>query len=279
MLILTFEKQKTMTEQILMIVAILIIVYFVVRMSKKIPSKLAQDDELKLTKKEELKLSKERKKALNEKVSFYKNLNDKDKLSFEKRVLDFLNEIKITGVDCEAEELDRVLIAASAIIPVFQFPNWSYRNLDEVLLYPLPFNAHFSTEGDDTNIQGMVGNGFMNGKMILSKTSLRQGFQAEFDKKNVGIHEFVHLIDAEDGAIDGIPKVLMKQQFVLPWMNLIYKKINEIEKEKSDIRLYGATNEEEFLAVASEYFFEHHVQFKKKHPELFEILSYFYGAK
>jgi len=125
----------------------------------------------------------------------------------------------------------------------------------------------------------MVGNGFMNGKMILSKTSLRQGFQAELDKKNVGIHEFVHLIDGEDGSIDGIPKVLMKQQYVLPWMNLIYKKIEEINLDDSDIRNYATTNEEEFLAVASEYFFEHHQQLKKKHPELFEILSYFYSSK
>ena len=118
-----------------------------------------------------------------------------------------------------------------------------------------------------------------NTRWLLSKTSLRQGFQAELDKKNVGIHEFVHLIDGDDGEIDGIPKVLMTQQYVLPWMDLIYKKVDEIETNKSDIRLYGATNKQEFLAVASEYFFEHHIQLKMKHPELFEILSYFYNAK
>ncbi|MEN8927944.1 MAG: M90 family metallopeptidase [Flavobacteriales bacterium] len=258
-------------EQILLIAIILVVIYFALKISAKIPSKQTEimEDSPVLNWDE----------ILSEKVSFYKKLDEKDKTIFENRAQSFLNDIKITGVNCEVEELDKVLIAASAIIPVFHFPNWSYRNLDEVLLYPLPFNAHFSTEGEDTNIQGMVGNGFMNGKMILSRTSLRQGFQAELDKKNVGIHEFVHLIDGEDGQIDGIPKVLMTQQFVLPWMDLIYIKTKEIIAEKSDIRLYGATNEQEFLAVTSEYFFEHHTQFKKKHPELFELLSYFYSAK
>lgn len=258
-------------EQFILILVLLIILYFAIKTSKKIPSKEIESK----NSAPELNW----KDTLAEKVSFYKKLNEDDKLIFEQRAQDFLKEIKVTGVNCEAEDLDLILIASSAIIPVFQFPNWSYRNLDEVLLYPLPLNAHFSTEGDDTNIQGMVGNGFMDGKMILSKTSLRQGFQAELDKKNVGIHEFVHLIDGADGQIDGIPKILMTQQFVLPWMDLIYKKTKEIEAEKSDIKLYGATNEQEFLAVASEYFFEHHIQFKKKHSELFELLSFFYNEK
>jgi Mlc titration factor MtfA (ptsG expression regulator) len=258
-------------EQIILIAAILIIIYFATKISSKIPSKQAVN--------EEIKQKEQWSNTLFEKVSFYKKLDETDRKKFEERAQEFLNKIKITGVNCEVEELDRILIASSAIIPVFHFPNWNYRNLDEVLLYPLPFNANFSTEGDETHIQGMVGNGFMDRKMILSKTSLRQGFQAELDKKNVGIHEFVHLIDGDDGQIDGIPKVLMTQQYVLPWMDMIYKKVNEIESNKSDIRLYGATNEQEFLAVVSEYFFEHHTQFKKKHPELFEILSYFYNAK
>lgn len=258
-------------EQLLLIAAILIILYFAIKTSSKIPSKQAVN--------EEIKQKEQWSNALFEKVSFYKKLDETDRTLFEERAHQFLNDIKITGVNCEVEELDRILIASSAIIPVFNFPNWNYRNLDEVLLYPLPFNANFSTEGDETHIQGMVGNGFMNKKMILSKTSLRQGFQAELDKKNVGIHEFVHLIDGDDGEIYGIPKVLMTQQYVLPWMDLIYKKVDEIETNKSDIRLYGATNKQEFLAVASEYFFEHHIQLKKKHPELFEILSYFYNAK
>jgi Mlc titration factor MtfA (ptsG expression regulator) len=41
----------------------------------------------------------------------------------------------------------------------------------------------------------------------------------------------------------------------------------------SDINVYGATNKQEFLAVASAYFFERPQLFKEKHPELYAVLS------
>mgnify|MGYP000415700690 CR=1 FL=1 len=258
-----------MSDQLILIAAIGVLIYLASRLMKKIPQKESTDKN---------DLSASWKQTLESKVSFYNRLATEKKEEFENRISQFLNSVSITPVDCEVEELDKILIASSAIIPVFNFSNWTYPNLNEVLLYPKPFNAEFSHDGD-ANIQGMVGNGFMNGKMILSKTSLRLGFQAELDKKNVGIHEFVHLIDGVDGNIDGIPKVLMTQQYSLPWLDLVYRKINEIQTEKTDINVYGATNEQEFLSVASEYFFEHPKQLKKKHPELYEMLNYFYSEK
>ena len=52
----------------------------------------------------------------------------------------FFSRIRITGVGTEVEDIDKVLIAASAIIPIFGFPDWEYMNLHEVLLYPDSFN-------------------------------------------------------------------------------------------------------------------------------------------
>jgi len=39
---------------------------------------------------------------------------------------------------------------------------------------------------------------------------------------------------------------------------------------------YGATNQAEFFAVASETFFEKPQQLKHEHPELFELLVKYY---
>ncbi|APU69731.1 hypothetical protein C723_1783 [Christiangramia flava JLT2011] len=44
-----------------------------------------------------------------------------------------------------------------------------------------------------------------------------------------------------------------------------------INDNHSAIRKYGGTNQAEFLAVASEYFFERPDFLKKKHPELFKM--------
>jgi len=47
----------------------------------------------------------------------------------------------------------------------------------------------------------------------------------------------------------------------------------------SDINLYGATNDAEFFAVVSEYFFEKPDELKAKHPELYAMLEQMFRAK
>jgi len=55
-------------------------------------------------------------------------------------------------------------------------------------------------------------------------------------------------------------------------VKLIQNKTQEMLDDKSDINLYGATNNQEFLAVASEYFFERPQLLERKHPELYKRL-------
>jgi len=113
---------------------------------------------------------------LNDYVRFYQRLDEEGKEKFEERVQQFLTSVRITGVNAVVEDLDRVLIAAGAIIPVYAFPDWQYVNLHEVLVYPGTFNEDFDQEGWQRSISGMVGSGAMQNVMIISKWQLRQGF-------------------------------------------------------------------------------------------------------
>ncbi len=210
---------------------------------------------------------------LKNRVRFYKRLSKPQQLEFEKRVSTFLSQISIKGIGVEVDDEDRVLVAAGAIIPVFGFPEWEYLNLNEVLLYPNAFNENFETNGDGRNILGMVGWGYMNGTMTLSKPSLHLGFSNQTDKLNVGIHEFVHLIDKLDGAVDGVPDYLMDKALAMPWLEMMHKEMERMREDESDINPYGLTNQAEFYSVASEYFFERSALFKRKHPKLYEALS------
>lgn len=210
---------------------------------------------------------------LDQKVVFYHNLSPEDKNRFEHDIIRFFNNVRITGVNTEADITDRLLVASSATIPVFGFPDWDYTFLDEVLLYPNSFDSKYTINSKEETITGMVGNGTMEGKMILSKPSLHRGFDNTTDKQNVGIHEFIHLLDKEDGSIDGIPSFLNGKAYALPWLKLIQEKTAEIVKGKSDINEYGATHEREFLAVAGEYFFERPQLLQKNHPELYDLLT------
>ena len=211
---------------------------------------------------------------LEEHVAFYRQLDAEEKARFEKWVEVFLLNTIVTGVGVEVDDLDRLLVAASAAIPIFGFPNWMrYPHLKEVLLYPATFrDEDFGTEGADRDVEGMVGWGYMNGKMILSKPALHRGFDQP-GRSNVGIHEFVHLLDKADGEVDGLPEYLLEKQYSIPWMDLIRQEMEAIREGESDLRDYGGTKPSEFFAVASEYFFQRPRHLEREHPELFAMLE------
>jgi Mlc titration factor MtfA (ptsG expression regulator) len=211
-------------------------------------------------------------------VKFYRQLDEEAKLRFEKRIEHFLSAVKITGVNAVVEDIDKLLIASGAIIPVFAIPDWQYINLHEVLLYPGAFNEDFDQSGSDRPIGGMVGSGAMQNVMIINKWQLRQGFINDHDAHNTAIHEFVHLIDKMDGTMDGVPEIILERKYVNQWKNLMDSTISQMKMYGSDIDIYGATNPVEFFAVISEYFFEQPERLKANHPDLYAMLGKIYKA-
>ncbi len=211
---------------------------------------------------------------LEDKVEYYRNLPAEKKNLFEDDIIHFFNTVKIEGVKTDVTITDKLLVASSAVIPVFGFPEWQYHFLQYVILYPGAFDRNFKFDNKSEYITGMVGDGIMEGRVILSKSSLHLGFSNVRDKRNVGIHEFIHLLDKQDGVIDGVPTFLNEHEYVLPWMELIRSKTKKMfEGEHQDINFYGATSQIEFLTVTGEYFFEHPHLLEKNHPELFQLLS------
>lgn len=216
---------------------------------------------------------------LKQHVPFYTALDSNARLRFEERMLHFLSEVTLNGANATIEPMDRVFIAASAVIPTFGFDDWEYTNIDEVILYPETFGDEFEQQGDGRSVLGMVGWGVMNNTMVISQHELRQGFLNKTSKSNTAIHEFVHLLDKSDGAVDGIPENLVDRKYIKPWITLVHQKISAMLKGKSDINIYGATNEAEFFAVASEYFFERPDLLQKKHPDLYALLAEVFRKK
>ena len=212
--------------------------------------------------------------ALQRDVVFFRVLEPAEQQRFRRQVQVFLGEKRISGIRVEVDETTRVLVAASAIIPIFGFLDWEWGQISEVLVYPSRFDGDFQF-GDthDQNILGMVGTGSLSRLMILSKPDLISGFRNAADKRNVGVHEFAHLVDKTDGVIDGVPGVGLDRQAVGPWIDLVRRKMDKIEAGDSDINRYALTNEAEFFAVTSEYFFERPGVMLRKHPALYAALE------
>jgi Mlc titration factor MtfA (ptsG expression regulator) len=214
-------------------------------------------------------------KLLVDNVLFYKKLTTNEQQLFCAKIFHFLKSKNIEAVHFELEELDTLLVAASAVIPVFRFPTWNYSNLTTVLIYPDYFDddLQFDSKIEGRSIGGLVGSGRFESQMILSRKALHHGFSNKTDKGNTAIHEFIHLLDKEDGVIDGIPAALLDKQYIIPYLQLVHKEMEAINNDTSDIRSYGGTSEIEFLAVAGEYFFERPKLFQRKHPELYKMLD------
>ncbi len=111
---------------------------------------------------------------------------------------------------------------------------------------------------------------------VLSRAELLAGFSESAGKHNVGIHEFAHLIDQSDGIIDGIPATLPRE-CLRPWTTLVHEHLLHHQGADSGIPEYGYTNEAEFFAVASEYFFQSPDELARRDPELFALLVRIFG--
>ena len=78
---------------------------------------------------------------LDRRVPYYRGLDVATKERFRTLAAIFLDETTITGVGCEIDEPTRVLVAASAVIPILGFEDWEYQTLREVLVKPGEFVA------------------------------------------------------------------------------------------------------------------------------------------
>ncbi len=111
--------------------------------------------------------------VLQRDVVFFRTLDADAQQRFRQDIQVFLGETQVTGVDTEVDDTIRVLTAASAVIPIFGFPDWHWNQIKEVLIYPSRFNDGYEfQDASGRQILGMVGSGAMSRMMILSKTDL-----------------------------------------------------------------------------------------------------------
>ncbi|WP_460582275.1 zinc-dependent peptidase [Hymenobacter arcticus] len=214
---------------------------------------------------------------LLENVAFYRGLSAEDQARFEQAMQLFLARTRLTGIQTEVDDLTRVLTAAAAVIPVFGFPGWEYLTLHEVLIVPDAWQLETRPDQEVAALQGtLLGSvqRFQTSQyMRLSRAALVQGFTDPEDRRNVGVHEFAHLVDEADGEIDGVPGAGLPPALRPAWVAVMQRELAAIRAGRSDIDPYAGTNEAEFFAVVNEAFFERPEKLKEQHHELYDLLS------
>ncbi len=216
-------------------------------------------------------------KHLTERVGFYRALTKREQRRFETRMQLFLARTRLSGVETEVDDVTRVLVAASAVIPIWGFPDWEYPNLREVLIVPDMWQEQHKADHEFVPLQGtLLGSvrDFQDDQyMHLSKAALERGFRDWQNGENVGIHEFAHALDDADGKIDGIPALGLPDELRGAWTEVVRREIQRAQRGKGILSPYAGTNEAELFAVAVESFFEKPDKLAQHHPELYGLLS------
>ena len=226
--------------------------------------------------------------VLERRCDHYDRLPGELRARFEDDVRILIAEKRITGVEVEVTDELRLLVAASAVTLSVGWPGYEWDQLTEVLLYPDRFSRDYrvhvrvrtpeTDNGDEDEDEGerLLGQTHAWGTVILSVPALEESFDVPDDAFHVGIHEFAHLLDVSRSHFDGIP-VGLDAARSREWVALAEKEMDRLRQGKSAIDPYGEESPVEFLAVAIEAFFEVPQELRRRHREVYALLSAYFG--
>jgi Mlc titration factor MtfA (ptsG expression regulator) len=149
-----------------------------------------------------------------------------------------------------------------------------YDRLTEIIVYPYIY----SHRDDD---RAFLGEAQDWGTVVLSWPAVLQGLADPGDGHDTALHEFAHVLDRATGKFDGTPKLKRSEDY-RSWAQVMsrhYLRLRQgVSPESEVLRPYGAANEAEFFAVATEAYFNRALQLKKRLPDLYAELQAFYGG-
>ncbi len=206
---------------------------------------------------------------------FYANLSALDKEKFLVRLKSFV--WRIAWVEAGGMRIDdrvRVVIAAAAVRLALNLDEDIYYRLSEVVVYP----SHYVHPDRDGVI---FGEAHAWGTVVLSWDAVLQGLANPEDGHDTATHEFAHVLDRNTGDFNGTPELRAREHY-RAWAVVLserYERLRDGKRaERRVLRDYGATNEAEFFAVATESFFERPRQMAELTPDLYDEMARFYGV-
>jgi Mlc titration factor MtfA (ptsG expression regulator) len=221
-------------------------------------------------------------------VAHYSMLDDAERTELCATMQVFLEEKHWEG--CGGLELTdeiRVTIAAQACLLQLGLPHDYYRNVESILVYPstvVPPEHQpgvFERVGSPVDAPTpILGQSFAQGPVILVWDAVLHDARHPELGHNLVYHEFAHKLDLLDGTADGTPPFDDRDQFA-EWVAVCSREFLRLrglaEKgHRTFLDSYGAKNEAEFFAVATEEFFDRPLALQQHAPDLYRVLSAYY---
>ena len=200
----------------------------------------------------------------------YRRLPPHCRQTFEQHIQIFTAEKRITAVDLELTDEIRLLVAASAASLTAGWPDYTWDQLSEVIVYPQDFDRDYSF--DRAHVSGLAHRW---GVVILSLPALNRSFEESPVAYHVGFHEFAHLLDLAGTRFDGIPSYL-DDDSIRRWVALLEQETERIERDDSILDPYALSGPVELFAVAVEAFFDTPIPTAHRHADLYQFLATYF---
>jgi MtfA peptidase len=180
----------------------------------------------------------------------------------------------------------RVTVAAEACLLLLGRDHDLYDDVESILVYPSTVIAAERPAGMFERGNALVeesiallGQAQKGGPVILVWDAVKRGARDPSDGHNVVFHEFAHKIDMLGGEVDGtppLPDVAARRA----WAEVCSEAFLALKQGDPEVLRvidpYGARNEAEFFAVATESFFERPTAMLDALPSLYALLAGFY---
>jgi hypothetical protein len=221
-------------------------------------------------------------------VAHFRMLDDGERDQLRALVQVFVAEKDWEG--CGGLELSveiRVTIAAQACLLLLGLAHNYYRNVETILVYPsavMPPQRQpgfFETSvAPVTESCPIIGQAFLQGPVIIIWDAALHGGRHPELGHNVVYHEFAHKLDMLDGTADGTPPLRDRAEYH-DWVETCSREFLRLKHDaahgkRSFLNAYGATNEAEFFAVATEQFFDQPLVMIDHAPDLYRVLKEYY---
>ena len=213
---------------------------------------------------------------LKQHVPFFEDIPEEKREDFLDAMRIFIAEKEFVSANgMEITDEVKVVIAATAVRLTLHLSIDMYNRLSEIVDYPTDYRHPDDEDGI------VYGEAHDWGVVVLSWPAVLRGLKNQQDGLDTATHEFAHVLDRAGGQFNGTPELRDRGDFS-PWAEVMSRHYLDLREQESKgarhlLRHYGAQNEAEFFAVATEAFFEQGEKMKRKAPDLYEELRQFYG--
>ncbi|MCG8585029.1 MAG: zinc-dependent peptidase [Pirellulales bacterium] len=218
-------------------------------------------------------------------IRHYRQIDDGQRKKLREIARVFVAEKVWEGCDgLEVTEKMKVTIAAgAALLAVGVEPNYYFDRVQTILIFPdtfvRPSEWHGGMLVDEDGVP-TLGEAWHRGPIVLAWETVEAEAAGHSQGHNLVAHEFAHYLDGLDGEMDGTPPLAGSEQYA-NWHRVTQREFERLvhQSQRGAATLldhYGATNNAEFFAVATECFFERPRELRKRHGELYEALAGFY---